>query len=61
MSQPGHTEAAPDPPPSTRRAIHIVAAVLVGVVLPVALVDTLVGRFAANALFLALFSASLAA
>ena len=55
MSQPGHTEAAPDPPSSTRRAIHIVAAVLVGVVLPVALVDTLVGRFAANALFLALF------
>lgn len=55
MSQPGHTEAALDPPPSTRRAIHIVAAVLVGVVLPVALVDTLVGRFAANALFLALF------
>ena len=55
MSQPGHTEAAPDPPSSTRRAIHIVAAVLVGVVLPVALVDTLVGQFAANALFLGLF------
>ena len=55
MSQPGHTEVAVDPPPSTRRAIHIVAAVLVGVVLPVALVDILVGHFAANALFLALF------
>ena len=55
MSQPGHTEAAPDSPPSTRRAIHIVAAVLVGVVLPVALVDTLVGHFAANALLLAMF------
>ena len=54
MSQPGHTEAAPAPPSSTRRAIHIVAAVLVVVVLPVVLVDTLVGKFAANALFLGL-------
>jgi hypothetical protein len=44
----------PDKPSSARRAIHIVGAVLVVVVLPVVLLDTLVGKFAANAMVLGL-------
>jgi hypothetical protein len=54
VSQPEDKEAAPSKPSGARRAIHIVAAVLVVVVLPVVLVDILVGKFAANALFLGL-------
>ena len=54
MSQPGDIEADPDNPSSARRAVHIVGAVLVVVVLPVVLVDLLVGKFAADALFLGL-------
>lgn len=54
MSQPKDKEAAPNKPSGARRAIHIIAAVLVVVVLPVVLVDILVGKFAANALFLGL-------
>jgi hypothetical protein len=54
VSQPKDKEAAPNKPSGARRAIHIVAAVLVVVVLPVVLVDILVGKFAANALFLGL-------
>jgi MFS family permease len=52
VSQPEDIEAAPDK--GSRRAIHIIGAVLVVVVLPVVLVDTFVGKFAANALFLGL-------
>jgi hypothetical protein len=54
VSQPKDKEAAPNKPSGARRAIHIIAAVLVVVVLPVVLVDILVGKFAANALFLGL-------
>lgn len=54
MSQPEDTGAAPGKPKGARRAIHIVGAVLVVIVLPVVLVDILVGKFAANALFLGL-------
>jgi hypothetical protein len=54
VSQPKNKEAAPNKPSGARRAIHIIAAVLVVVVLPVVLVDILVGKFAANALFLGL-------
>lgn len=45
---------ATDKPSGAHRAIHIIAAVLVVVVLPVVLVDSLVGKFAANALVLGL-------
>jgi hypothetical protein len=44
----------PDKPSSARRAIHIVGAVLVAVVLPVVLLETLVGKFAADAMVLGL-------
>jgi hypothetical protein len=54
VSQPEEVEAAPDKPSHGGRAIHIVCAVVVGLVLPVVLLDTLVGKFAANAMFLGL-------
>ncbi len=54
MTDPEHVEAAPDKPSSSRRTIHIVGAVVVVVVLPVVLLDALVGKFAANALLLGL-------
>jgi MFS family permease len=54
VSQPEDIEAAPDKPSRIHRAIHIIGAVLVVAVLPVALVETLVGKFAANALVLGL-------
>ena len=54
MTDPEHVEAAPDKPSSSRRTIHIVGAVVVVVVLPVVLLDALVGKFEANALLLGL-------
>jgi hypothetical protein len=54
MGQPKDKDASPNKPSGARRAIHIVTAVLVVVILPVVLVDLLVGKFAANALFLGL-------
>jgi Fusaric acid resistance protein-like len=54
VSQPEDIEAASDKPSGARRAIHIIGAVLVVLVLPVVLVDTFIGKFAANALFLGL-------
>jgi len=47
-------EPAPDKPASARRVIHVLAAVLVVVVLPVVLMDVLVGGFGAEAMFLGL-------
>jgi hypothetical protein len=55
MSKPEDIEAVPDKPSGSRRAIHIVGAVVVVVILPVVLVDVFVGKFAANALLLGLF------
>ena len=54
VTDPEHVEAAPDKPSSSRRTIHIVGAVVVVVVLPVVLLDALVGKFVANALLLGL-------
>ena len=54
MSQPEDIEAAPNKPSKGRRAIHIAGAVIVVVILPIVLVDALVGKFAANTLFLGL-------
>ncbi len=44
----------PDKAASARRVMHIVGAVLVAVVLPVVLLETLVGKFAADAMVLGL-------
>lgn len=54
MNDPEHVEAVPDKPSSTRRTIHVIGAVLVVVVLPVVLMDILVGSFGANAMFMGL-------
>jgi hypothetical protein len=42
---------APETPPSGRRILHILAAVLVGVVLPAVVVGALVGEMGVSALF----------
>lgn len=55
MTQPEDAEVAPDALSRARRAVHVVGAALVVVVVPVALVDIFVGVFAANALLLGLF------
>jgi hypothetical protein len=52
VNNPEGVDAVSDKPSGARRAIHVVGAVLVVVVVPVVLVDALVGSFAANALFL---------
>lgn len=54
MSEPDSTEAVPDKPLRARRIKHIVGAVLVVVVVPVVVLDALVGKFAADALLLGL-------
>lgn len=54
MSQPEYTEPAPDKPPGQGRAMHVIGAILLVVVLPVVLMDVLVGRFGANAMFMVL-------
>ena len=45
---------APDKPSRARRMIHILGAVLVAVVLPVVLIDALVGKFGADAMIIGL-------
>lgn len=54
MSETEHVEAAPDKPSGTRRAIQVAGACLIGVVLPVVLMDVLVGAFGANAMLVGL-------
>lgn len=54
MSRPESIPAAPGNRSGARRAIHIVGAVLVVVVVPAVLVDAFVGKFAADALLLGL-------
>lgn len=54
MSAPDVSDAGTDSVKAGQRAIHLIAAVLVVVVLPVVLMDVLVGTFAANAMFLGL-------
>src|SRR5262245_54594113 len=54
MSEHDHLEPVPDKPSGTRRLIHLITSVLVVVVLPVALMDVLIGSFAANAMFIGL-------
>jgi predicted anti-sigma-YlaC factor YlaD len=55
VTQPEDAEGAPGAPSRARRALHVVVAALVVVLLPVVLVDIFVGVFAANALLLGLF------
>src|SRR5262245_48068083 len=54
VSEPENVEAVPDKSSAAGRVIHVVAAVLVVVVLPVVLMDVLVGGFAADAMFVGL-------
>jgi hypothetical protein len=54
VSQPEDIGAVPDKPSSAGRAIHVIGAILVVVVLPVVLMDLLVGAFGANAMFMGL-------
>lgn len=54
VSQPEDISAVPDKPSSAGRAIHVIGAILVIVVLPVVLMDLLVGGFGANAMFMGL-------
>jgi hypothetical protein len=54
VSQPEDIEAVPDKPSGTGRAIHVIGAILIVVVLPVVLMDALVGSFGANAMFMGL-------
>jgi hypothetical protein len=54
VSQPEDIEAVPDKPYRDGRAIHVIGAILVVVVLPVTLMDALVGRFGADHMFMGL-------
>src|SRR5262245_34231849 len=54
VSEPENVEAVPDKSSAAGRVIHVVAAVLVVVVLPVVLMDVLVGGFGADAMFVGL-------
>jgi hypothetical protein len=54
LSEPDNTVAVNDKPSSARRVIHVIGAVLVVVVLPVVLMDVLVGGLGADAMFVGL-------
>jgi hypothetical protein len=54
VSQPEDIEAVPDKPSGAGRAIHVIGAIVVVVVLPVVQMDLLVGSFGANAMFMGL-------
>jgi hypothetical protein len=54
VGQPEDIEAAPGMTAGVRRAIHVIGTVLVVVVVPVVLMDALVGGFGADAMFLGL-------
>jgi hypothetical protein len=54
VSQSEDIEAVPDKPAGVGRGIHVIGAILVVVVLPVVLMDALVGGFGADAMFMGL-------
>jgi hypothetical protein len=54
VGQPEDIEAVPDKPSGTGRAIHVIGAILVVIVLPVVPMDALVRSFGANAMFMGL-------
>ena len=54
MSGPERIEAVQDKPSTGRRAIHVIGAILVVVVVPVVLMDALVGSFGADAMLVGL-------
>lgn len=54
VNQPKDIEAMPDKRPVAGRVIHVIGAIVLLVVLPVVLMDLLVGSFSANAMFMVL-------
>ena len=54
MSQPDDVDAVPLQPSGAGRTMHVVGAIVVVVVLPVVLMDALVGSFGANAICMGL-------